>query len=63
MRRVFTRDHIIWSLTFAGAVLTFVVTSTTHLVPDAYVGAVKDAAVVCGFVSGLLGRSPLPGRE
>lgn len=31
MRRVFTRDHIIWSLTFAGSVLAFVVTSTTHL--------------------------------
>ena len=27
MRRVFTRDHIIWSLTFAGSVLAFVVTS------------------------------------
>ena len=50
MRRVFTRDHVIWSLTFAGSVLLFVVTSTTHLVPDAYVGEVKDAAVVCGFV-------------
>ena len=63
MRRVFTRDHVIWSLTFAGSVLLFVVTSTTHLVPAAYVGAVRDAAAVCGFVSGLLGRSPLPGRE
>lgn len=58
MRRVLTRDHIIWSLAFAGAVLTFVV-------PRSYAGQsapwrLLDACPRCGEER-MVGRNELGG--
>lgn len=57
-----TRDSAILHLTFIAAVLTFIVTATTTLVPETHVPLVKDVAAVAGFVAGWLKTSPLPGR-
>lgn len=57
--QIFSRDNIIWTLTFIGSVLAFAAAST-HLLPDAYVDKVKDVASVLGFISGALNLSPLP---
>lgn len=56
-----TRDSIVLRLAFFASVLTFVVGSTTTLIPPAYVPLAKDLAAVFGFVAGYLGTSPLPG--
>ena len=55
-------SRVIWSVTFFGSVLAFLASSTTHLIPAAYVGLVKDVASLAGFVSGCLANSPLKGR-
>lgn len=55
-------SRTIYSITFFGAVLAFVTSSTTHLIPVAYVGLVKDVASLAGFVSGYLANSPLKDR-
>ena len=55
-------SRVIWSVTFFGSVLAFLASSTTHLIPAAYVGLVKDVASLAGFVSGYLANSPLKGR-
>lgn len=57
-----TRDSIIWHLTLGAAVLSFLVASTTTLIPPAYVPHVKDLAALCGFLAGWLGNSPLKGQ-
>jgi hypothetical protein len=56
-----TRDSIILRLAFFASVLTFMVSSTTTLIPVDYVPYAKDLAAVFGFVAGYLGTSPLPG--
>ena len=56
-----TRDHAIWSFTFAASVLAFVAAST-HLVPEPYGPMVREIAAVLGFIAGKLGNSPLQGR-
>lgn len=60
MRNILTRDHFVWTLTFVAAVCTFLVTSTTALVPPAHVDQVRDIAALCGFLSGWFSLSPLP---
>lgn len=55
--------RVVWSVTFFGSVLMFVASSTTHLIPVAWVPTVKDVAALLGFVSGYLSNSPLKGRE
>lgn len=57
-----TRDALVWRLTFIGAVVTFAVSSTTTLIPAAYVPMAKDVAALAGFLAGWLGNSPLKGR-
>ena len=56
-----TRDHAVWSFTFAASVLAFVAAST-HLIPDQYATTVQEIAAVLGFIAGKLGNSPLQGR-
>ena len=55
---MFTRDNILWSITFFGAALLFLVMSTS-LIPHDYADKVKDVAAFLGFLSGYLGGSPL----
>lgn len=59
---MFTRDHVLWSLGFVAAVLSFLTASTTHLIPAAYVPTVQEVSAVLAFICGKLGNSPLPGR-
>lgn len=55
-------SRVILSITFFASVLAFVTSSTTHLIPVAYVPVVKDVAALCGFVAGWLANSPLKDR-
>lgn len=59
MKEIFTRDHAIWLVTFISGVLTFLVASTTSLIPAEYVDKVRDIAAVLGFIGGAFGMSPL----
>lgn len=61
MKKLFTRDNIVWSLSFIFSIILFAIGHTTipqrlGLSPE----TVKDTATLIGFISGKLGWSSLP---
>ncbi len=59
---MFTRDHLLWSITFTASVLAFAA-SLSDIIPPAYAPRALAIAALLGFISGKLGNSPLPGRK
>jgi hypothetical protein len=62
VEQFFTRDNLVWTLTFLASVLAYL-TAHTVLIPPAYAETVKDIASVLGFISGKLGWSPLASSD
>lgn len=56
--KLFTRDNLVWTLTFTASVVFFAAAHTS-LIPSQYKETIKDIATLMGFISGKLGWSPL----
>lgn len=62
----FTRDSVLWSVTFATAVLTFLagqfnmITMAFPFITSTWEARIKLGAAIFGFVAGYLKMSPLP---